>query len=162
MNSFLASSGSTSRPQMGRSVPSTGTGFPPLTSCGRAVGTGDSRSAVRGCAHPRCCSLENSVRWALRQAVLSAGYLRLLTCASESLRECAGSVDTTRTVCPSDASLTARLADRLVFPTPPFPLIMMYLRWVPAARSWKAEVVGSAVTAKTGCCLAFATTVGLP
>ena len=36
-------------------------------------------------------------------------------------------------VCPAAANLTAREAAKLVFPTPPLPLIMMYLRFVPAA-----------------------------
>jgi hypothetical protein len=42
-------------------------------------------------------------------------------------------------VWPAAASFTARLADRLVLPTPPLPDIMIYLRAVPAAISSNAD-----------------------
>jgi hypothetical protein len=42
-------------------------------------------------------------------------------------------------VCPAAANFTARLAERLVLPTPPLPEIMMYLRAVPAAISSNAD-----------------------
>jgi hypothetical protein len=80
--------------------------------------------------------------------------VHVLACARESLRECAGSVETTSTVWPSCASLTAREAERLVLPTPPLPLIMMYLRWVPATSSENAVVtrsVEAAVVAVEDC-----------
>jgi hypothetical protein len=69
----------------------------------------------------------------------------LRTCARESPRECAGSVETTSVVCPSCAKRTASEAARLVLPTPPFPETMMYLRSVPADISWKALTPVSAV-----------------
>ena len=76
----------------------------------------------------------------------------MLTCASESLKLCAGSVLTIRVVCPAAASFTAKEADKLVLPTPPLPLIMMYLRAVPAQSSSKAlllisEAGGASVAA---------------
>jgi hypothetical protein len=47
--------------------------------------------------------------------------LGIHTWANESLREWAGSVETTRVGWPLLANLTARLAARLVLPTPPLP-----------------------------------------
>jgi hypothetical protein len=58
-------------------------------------------------------------------------------------------VDTTRVVWPAAASLTAKLADKLVLPTPPFPLIMMYLRSLPAASSSKQLAASAAATCVT-------------
>lgn len=74
------------------------------------------------------------------------------TCASESPNECAGSVETTSVVCPACANRTARLAARLVLPTPPLPDTMMYLRSVPAHSSSKgvSPVTTSAAAAATG------------
>lgn len=68
-----------------------------------------------------------------------------LTCARESLRLCAGSVLTMSVVCPAAARRTARDADRLVLPTPPLPLIMMYFRSVPAHNSSKGVSVVAGV-----------------
>lgn len=53
---------------------------------------------------------------------------RTQTWASESLREWAGSVDTSSVACPCRAYSAANEAARLVLPTPPFPLTMTYLR----------------------------------
>src|SRR5204862_819342 len=45
--------------------------------------------------------------------------------ASASPRECAGSVDTTRTRCDEREAATARAAAHVVLPTPPLPLKKM-------------------------------------
>lgn len=71
------------------------------------------------------------------------------TWARESLSECAGSVDTTSVVWPSSAKRTAREAARLVLPTPPLPLTMMYLRPVPAESWVKALATGSTSVLET-------------
>lgn len=97
-NSRRPSSGSTSMPHSGRSLPSNRTGLPPDTSC-----------------------------------------------ASESLSECAGSVDTISVVWPAAARRTAKEADRLVLPTPPLPETMMYLRPAPAASSANADSAAAVV-----------------
>ena len=55
-----------------------------------------------------------------------------LAWSSESERECAGSVETTRVECPASASFTASEAAELVLPTPPFPPSMKYFRPFPA------------------------------
>mmetsp|Transcript_28959 Transcript_28959/g.74313 ORF Transcript_28959/g.74313 Transcript_28959/m.74313 type:complete len:290 (-) Transcript_28959:789-1658(-) len=67
------------------------------------------------------------------------GWPPPMSWSKESPREWAGSVETTSTECPAPASLAARLADRLVFPTPPLPLSMMYFRSVPRASSSNTE-----------------------
>mmetsp|Transcript_70005 Transcript_70005/g.221857 ORF Transcript_70005/g.221857 Transcript_70005/m.221857 type:complete len:356 (-) Transcript_70005:999-2066(-) len=72
-------------------------------------------------------------------SVTGTGRPPLTSWDSESLRECAGSVDTTKVRCPSIASFTAREALRLVLPTPPLPPSMMYLRSLPAAMESKPE-----------------------
>jgi len=59
--------------------------------------------------------------------------------SSESERECAGSVETTSVEWPAAASATAREAESEVFPTPPLPETIMYLRSVPAAMSSNAD-----------------------
>ena len=50
-----------------------------------------------------------------------------LTWPSESLSECAGSVDTTSVVCPFSTSAVPSEAEQLVLPTPPLPPSMKYL-----------------------------------
>jgi len=62
-----------------------------------------------------------AIQGARQGARQGCGGWRPRTCARESLRECAGSVDTTSVVCPAAASLIASDADRLVLPTPPLP-----------------------------------------
>ena len=79
---------------------------------------------VHNCMHEKTANGNSSVTCCFEQD---------LTWSKESDNECAGSVETTNVVCPAAANLTARDAARLVLPTPPFPLIMMYLRFVPAA-----------------------------
>lgn len=96
--------------------------------------------------HCSACHVEPQVTiiMASTQVVLPlSSTAQLLTCPRESLREWAGSVDTTNTLWPAAASLTPKLADRLVFPTPPLPEIMMYLRCVPAASSSKQVLVAA-------------------
>lgn len=51
--------------------------------------------------------------------------------SKESPREWAGSVETTRVWCPDSANLSPKEAARLVLPTPPLPLIIIYFRLVP-------------------------------
>ena len=76
------------------------------------------------------------------------------TCASESDSEWAGSVDTTSVLWPSAANCTASAAARLVFPTPPFPLTMMYLRPAPADISCSGvDVEASCADATLAACI---------
>lgn len=76
-----------------------------------------------------------------------------LTWARESLSECAGSVETTSVVCPSAARRSASEDARLVFPTPPLPLIMMYLREGPSASLSKTLSLGGALGSSTAASL---------
>ena len=91
------------------------------------------------------------------QQVQGRRHRRNQTWSRESDSECAGSVDTTSVWCPAAASLTASDAARLVFPTPPLPLIMMYLRAVPAENSSKAlasaafSSVAASAVARSSC-----------
>ena len=56
-------------------------------------------------------------------------------------------------LCPAAANLTASDAARLVFPTPPLPLTITYLRAVPADSSSNAVAVGaSSVAAAPAAC----------
>ena len=49
----------------------------------------------------------------------ATGTPPVTSCASESLSECAGSVDTSSVGCPLEANFTASEAEHEVLPTPP-------------------------------------------
>jgi len=62
------------------------------------------------------------------------------SCASESLSECAGSVETSNVGWPAFANRTARDDEHEVLPTPPLPPTKKYLRSDPAAIRSKPAV----------------------
>ena len=63
----------------------------------------------------------------------ATGSPPVTSCASESLSECAGSVETSNVGWPAVANLTASEDEHEVLPTPPLPPTRKYLRSLPAA-----------------------------